>query len=184
PEVAPPDPAALRLERLVARPDPDEVERAMAALVATQAGWAEVPPGTPTAPGDIVVCDVAARLLPPENRIPQPGIAGATAGAPPGPLGRLPDGWAFGDNGAGLAAEVLAVEPEADPPHLRLRVHGTASQDGQSYVLFHAAGPIAAGPGATWVGSVAVRPVGAPTGLRGAKLRLEAQPASATGALR
>lgn len=183
PEPTLPDPATLRVERLVAQPDPAEEDRALAALAATRAGVAEQPPGTAAEAGDELVCDVGAWLLPAENRIPQPGLAGAAPGALPGPPGRLPDGWSFGDNGAGLAAEVLAVEAAADPPHLRLRVHGTAATDGQSFVIFHPARAIPARAGLPYVGSVLLRPAGAPTGLRGAKLRLEGQSA-AEGALR
>ncbi|WP_372624055.1 hypothetical protein [Falsiroseomonas sp.] len=180
PEVIPPDPAALRITCLVARPDATEEDRALAALAAMRAVRRELPPGAGAAPGDEVVCDIAARLLPPENRIPQPGLAGAMPGAP----GRLPDGWSFGDNGAGLAAEVLEVAAEADPPYIRLRVHGTAKADGQSFVIFHPARTIAATAGGSWVGSVMLRPVGEPIGLRGSKLRLESQPTSGEGSLR
>lgn len=180
PDPVPPDPASLAIEQLVAAPDPAEEARALAALAATRASLAEQPRGTPALTGDTLVCDIDATLLPAENRIPQPGLLGAAAGAP----GRLPDGWQFGDNGAGLAAEVLAVAPLADPPHLRLRVHGTAAADGQSFVIFHPARAIAVAPGANWVGSVALRRLGTPTGLRGAKLRLQSQTASGEGALR
>lgn len=180
PEVRAPDPATLRIERLVTRPDAAEVERATAALAAGLSRLAEVPPGTPAEAGDELGCDIAATLLPAENRIPQPSLRGAELGRP----GRLPEGWSFGDNGAGLAHEVLEVAAGADPPHLRLRVHGTAATDGQSFVIFHPARSIAVDPGASWVGSVAVRPVGPPTGLRGAKLRLQSQPDTGEGSLR
>ena len=180
PDIAPPDPSALRVERLVAEPDPDEVDRALLALAASRGESVELAAGEPARPGDEVVCDVSARLLPAENRIPQAGVSGAKTGTP----GRLPDGWSFGDNGAGLSHEVLEVDAVADPPHIRLRVFGTTQAEGQSYVIFHAARAIPAGPGAMWVGSVAVRPVGEPAGLRASKLRLQSQPASGEGSLR
>ena len=171
PEVTPPDPAALVLERLVADPDAVEPHQGDA--------WASQPPGTPAQQGDLLVCDIAATLDPQPNRIPQPRLLGAR----PGPLtsaaaGSLPDTWFFGDNGAGLSAEVLAVAEQEDPPHLRLRIHGTAPADGQSYVMFHDSRAIVAEPGSTWSGSLSLRLAGAtPIGLRGGKLRLYSQPA-------
>jgi hypothetical protein len=180
PEIRPPDPAGLRLERLVAAPSDAEIEAELQALVRRRGSWQQQPQGTGAGAEDRLVCDVAATLLPARNAIPQPGILGARPGSP----GRLPDEWTFGDNGAGLVAEVLAIEPAANPPHIRLRVHGSTTQDGQSYVIFHLPGAIAARPESTWVGSVALRPAGAPVGLRGGKLRLESQDASAAGRLR
>lgn len=180
PEIAPPDPAGISLERLVATPSAAEVEAELHALARRRGAWQQQAPGVGAGAEDRLVCDVTATLLPARNAIPQPGILGARPGAP----GRLPDEWTFGDNGAGLVAEVLAIEPAANPPHIRLRVHGTTTQDGQSYVIFHAPGAIAARPESSWVGSVALRPVGAPAGLRGSKLRLESQDASAEGRLR
>ena len=176
PEVTPPDPAALVLERLVADP---------AAETAEDDGgdaWASLPPGTAAQPGDLLVCDIDATLDPQPNRIPQPGLAGARpgrlSGTPAKAAGSLPETWFFGDNGAGLAAELLAVADEADPPHLRLRIHGTAPADGQSYVMFHDSRAIVAEPGSTWSGSLSLRLAGAtPIGLRGGKLRLYSQPA-------
>jgi hypothetical protein len=171
PEVTPPDPAALVLERLVADPDGVEPHQGDA--------WAIQPPGTPAQQGDLLVCDIAATLDPQPNRIPQPGLLGARPGSITGAAtGRLPETWFFGDNGAGLSAEVLAIADEADPPHLRLRVHGTAPADGQSYVMFHDSRAIVAEPGSTWSGSLALRLAGpAPSGLRGGKLRIYSQPA-------
>lgn len=183
PAIAAPDPAGL-----VPDPDPAPAPAALAAAAAAElaaiaaeaTAWREQPPGTPAAPGDVLVCDLAASLAPQVNRIPQPGLRGAAPGAP----GRLPEGWTFGDNGAGLAMEVVAVSPgpgapglhppggeppEDAPPHLRLRVQGTPAADGQSFVIWQ---PTAAEPGSTWVGSLALRPVGTPEGLRGGKLRL------------
>jgi hypothetical protein len=43
--------------------------------------------------------------------------------------------------------------------------------------MFHAPRAIRAEPGSTWVGSLALRPVGAPVGLRGGKLRIYSKPA-------
>jgi FKBP-type peptidyl-prolyl cis-trans isomerase (trigger factor) len=180
PEVAPPDPAALRLERLVVQPSDAEVEAELAALALRRSVWQQPPPGTRATAEDRLVCDVAATLLPAVNHIPQPGLVGARPGRP----GQLPEGWTFGDNGAGLVAEVTAIEPAANPPHIRLRVHGTTTQDGQSYVIFHPPGSIASRPDSDWVGSVSLRPVGAPVGLRGCKLRLESQGRDAEGRLR
>jgi hypothetical protein len=171
PEVTPPDPAALVLERLVADPDVVEPHQGDA--------WAIQPPGTPAQQGDLLVCDIAATLDPQPNRIPQPGLLGARPGSLTGAAtGSLPETWFFGDNGAGLSAEVLAVAEQDDPPHLRLRVHGTAPADGQSYVMFHDSRAIVAEPGSTWAGSLALRLAGpAPIGLRGGKLRIYSQPA-------
>jgi FKBP-type peptidyl-prolyl cis-trans isomerase (trigger factor) len=180
PAVTAPDPASLAIEALVARPEPAEEERAVAALAVRAATWHPAPPDAEAGPDDRVVCDLAVSLLPAPNRIPQPGMAGAAPGAP----GSLPEGWAFGDNGAGLALEILKVEPAAEPPFIRLRVHGTAPEDGQSYLLFHPPGTVAAQPDSAWVGSVAIRPIGQPHGLRGGKLRLEGQDRSASGRLR
>lgn len=180
PEAEPPDPAALRIERLVARADPGDLDAALAALAADRADWAELPPDARAEAGDTVVCDVAARLLPPENRIPNPLPAGAEAGVP----GALPTGWAFGDNNAGLACEVVAVAADADPPHVRIRVHGTAPADGQSFVRFHPEGAIAAAAGSTWAGSLALHLPTAPIGLRGGKLRIEARPQAGRQTLR
>ena len=179
PEVTPPDPATIALERLVARPGPAEIAREVAALPGIRTAWVPQPPGTPAKRGDTVVCDAAATLEPQPNRIPQPGLAGAEAGRP----GRLPETWAFGDNGAGLSWEVAAVAPDADPPFVRLRVWGTAPADGQSYVMFHTSRAIRAEPGSTWVGSLALRPVGAPVGLRGGKLRIYSKPAEGDATL-
>ncbi|MCZ8147670.1 MAG: hypothetical protein O9325_07460 [Roseomonas sp.] len=171
PEVTPPDPAALVLERLVADPDAEAHDQGDA--------WTSLPPGTPAQPGDLLVCDIAATLDSQPNRIPQPRLLGAR----PGPLtsaaaGSLPETWFFGDNGAGLSAELLAVAEQEDPPHLRLRVHGTAPADGQSYVMFHDSRAIVAEPGSTWSGSLALRLAGTtPIGLRGGKLRIYSQPA-------
>jgi hypothetical protein len=177
PEVTPPDAAALELERLVA--DPDAVK---AAGDGQGDDWASQPPGTQARPGDLLVCDIEATLDPQPNRIPQPGLAGARpgrlSGSPAEGAGSLPETWFFGDNGAGLSAELLAVAEQADPPHLRLRVHGTAPADGQSYMMFHDSRAIVAEPGSTWSGSLALRLAGpAPTGLRGGKLRIYSQPA-------
>jgi hypothetical protein len=170
PEVTPPDPAALVLERLVADPDVGEPHQGDA--------WASLPPGTPAQQGDLLVCDIEATLDPQPNRIPQPGLLGARPGSLASAAGSLPETWFFGDNGAGLLAEVLAVAEQEDPPHLRLRVHGTAPADGQSYVMFHDSRAIVAEPGSTWAGSLALRLAGpAPIGLRGGKLRLYSQPA-------
>ena len=171
PEVTPPDPAALVLERLVADPDAVEPHQGDA--------WASQPPGTPAQQGDLLVCDIEATLDPQPNRIPQPGLTGARPGSLVSTAaGSLPETWFFGDNGAGLSAEVLAVAEQEDPPHLRLRVHGTAPADGQSYVMFHDSRAIVAAPGSTWVGSLALRLGGAtPIGLRGGKLRIYSQPA-------
>jgi FKBP-type peptidyl-prolyl cis-trans isomerase (trigger factor) len=180
PAVEPPDLAGLRIERLLARPDPAETDRALAALAARHAAWRERPPGTAAEPGDQVIADVTCTLLPARNHLPQPGVAGAAPGSPP----RLPDGWTFGDNGAGLKAELLAVSADTDPPHIRLRVSGTAPRDGQSFVIFHLPRAIRAAPDTAWVGSVAIRPVGAPAGLRGCKLRLQSQAESGEGSLR
>lgn len=171
PEVTPPDPAALVLERLVAHPG----------AVAQPQGdaWASLSPDTPAEPGDLLVCDIAATLDPQPNRIPQPDLIGARPGSLTGAgTGSLPETWFFGDNGAGLSAEVLAVADQADPPHLCLRVHGTAPADGQSYVMFHDSRAIVAEPGSTWTGSLALRlACPTPIGLRGGKLRLYSQPA-------
>ncbi|WP_137180544.1 hypothetical protein [Roseomonas sp. AR75] len=180
PEIAPPDPARLRLDRLVATPAETEIDAELEALAQRRGTWQPLPPGTPATAEDRLVCDVTATLLPARNHIPQPDVIGARPGRP----GHLPQDWTFGDNGAGLAIEVLAIEPGASPPHIRLRVHGTTTQDGQSYVIFHLPGRIAAQPDSSWVGSVALRPVGTPIGLRGAKLRLESQDATADGRLR
>jgi len=180
PEPEPPDPATLRIERLVGRPAPGDLDAALAELAAGRADWAELPPDARAGPGDLVICDVAARLLPPENRIPNPLLAGAEAGTP----GSLPTGWTFGDNKAGLACEVVAVAPDADPPHLRLRIHGTAPADGQSFVRFHAEGAIAAANGSTWAGSLALRLPGSAIGLRGGKLRLDSKPQTGRHTLR
>lgn len=171
PEVTPPEPAALVLERLVADPDAVEPHQGDA--------WASQPPGTPAQNGDLLVCDIAATLDPQPNRIPQPALLGARPGSITGAAtGRLPETWFFGDNGAGLSAEVLAVADQDDPPHLRLRVHGTAPADGQSYVMFHDSRAILAEPGSNWAGSLALRLAGAaPIGLRGGKLRIYSQPA-------
>ena len=179
PEVTPPEPATLALERLVARPGPAEIAREIAALPGVRTAWTALPAGTPAKWGDTVVCDATATLEPQPNRIPQPELVGAEAGRP----GRLPESWAFGDNGAGLSWEVVAVAPEADPPFVRLRVHGTAPSDGQSYVMFHTSRAIRAEPGSTWVGSLALRPVGAPVGLRGGKLRIYSKPAEGDATL-
>lgn len=170
PEVTPPDPALLVVERLVAHPDAGEQHQGDA--------WANLPPGTPAQQGDLLVCDIAATLDPQPNRIPQPGLIGARPGSVTSAgTGSLPETWFFGDNGAGLSAEVQAVADQADPPHLRLRVHGTAPADGQSYVMFHDSRAIVAEPGSTWTGSLALRLGGpAPTGLRGGKLRIYSQP--------
>jgi hypothetical protein len=150
PEVTPPDPAALVLERLVVDPDVVEHHKGDA--------WASQPPGTPAQQGDLLVCDIAATLDPQPNRIPQPGLLGARPGSlASAAAGSLPETWFFGDNGAGLSAEVLGVAEQDDPPHLRLRVHGTASADGQSYVMFHDSRAIVAEPGSTWSGSLALR---------------------------
>lgn len=171
PEVTPPDPATLVLERLVADPDAGERHQGEA--------WAKLPPGTPAQPGDLLVCDIEATLDPQPNRIPQPDLVGARPGSLTGAAtGSLPETWFFGDNGAGLSAELLAVADQHDPPHLRLRVHGTAPADGQSYVMFHDSRAIVAEPGSTWSGSLALRLAGpAPSGLRGGKLRIYSQPA-------
>jgi hypothetical protein len=176
PEITPPDPAALVLERLIADPD------AKTAKDDQGDSWARLPPGTPAQPGDMLVGDIEATLDPQPNRIPQPGLAGARpgrlSGSPAEGAGSLPETWFFGDNGAGLSAELLAVAEQADPPHLRLRVHGTAPADGQSYMMFHDSRAIVAEPGSTWSGSLALRLAGpAPTGLRGGKLRIYSQPA-------
>lgn len=171
PEVTPPDPAALVLERLVADPDTATHDQGDA--------WASLPPGTPAQPGDLLVCDIEATLDPQPNRITQPGLLGARPGnLGSAAAGSLPKTWFFGDNGAGLSAELLAVAEQEDPPHLRLRVHGTAPADGQSYVMFHDSRAIVAEPGSTWAGSLALRLGGAtPIGLRGGKLRIYSQPA-------
>jgi FKBP-type peptidyl-prolyl cis-trans isomerase (trigger factor) len=177
PEAEPPDPATLRIETLVARPDPAETERALAALAASRAEWVELPPGSRAEAGDVVLCDIEAELLPPVNRLPHPGLEGAAPGV-------LPDGWTYGHNGSGLAAEVLAVETDAAPPFLRLRIHGTAAKDGQTYVMFHREGAVPAAPGSTWAGSIALRQAAAPVGLRGGKLRLDTKPSSGKQTLR
>ena len=167
-----PDPAGLRLERPALVPGPAEIEAELVIMAEDAATWEEQPPGTPAAPADILTCDIAATLAPQPNRIPQPGLLGAGAATSSGGAGRLPESWAFGDNGAGLWAEVLAVAPDAEPPHLRLRVHGRPAAEGQSYVTFHTHEAIPAEPGSTWSGSVWLRPVGVPVGLRGGKLRI------------
>ena len=177
PQPEPPDPATLRIERLVARPDPGEVERELAALCAV---WSDLPPGAGAGPGDVVVCDIAARLEPAANRLPNPTIADAQAGAP----GRLPRGWCFGNNGSGLACEVLEVAREAAPPHLRIRLHGTAAAEGQSYVMFHPEQGIPAVPGSSWAGSLSLRQAGPACGLRGGKLRIYTKPAEGGRTLR
>lgn len=163
-----PDPAGLRLARPALVPGPADIEAELAAMAEAAATWQEQPPGTPAAPGDILVCDILATLEPQASRIPQPGVLGAAAGQP----GCLPEGWAFGDNGAGLATEVRAVVATADPPHIRLRVYGTPRAEGQSYLAFHGHRDIPAKPGSVWSASVDLRPVGRPLGLRGGKLRL------------
>jgi hypothetical protein len=116
-------------------------------------------------------------LLPPVNRLPNPGLEGGAAGV-------LPDGWTYGHNGSGLVAEVLAVETAAAPPFLRLRLHGSAQKDGQTYVMFHREGAVPAAPGSTWAGSVALRQPSTPLGLRGGKLRLDTKPRSGKQTLR
>jgi FKBP-type peptidyl-prolyl cis-trans isomerase (trigger factor) len=180
----PPDPAGLVVERLRAAPDPAPAAEALAALAASRAAWTTLPPNAPAARGDRAVVAIEARLAPPANRLPQPGLVGAIPGALAGGAGRLPEGWGFGDNGSGMAAAVLAVAGEAQPPHLRLRISGSARADGQSYLLFQPPGGIPASPGSTWAGSVAVRMVPGAIGLRGAKLRLDSQPAQGRGVLR
>jgi FKBP-type peptidyl-prolyl cis-trans isomerase (trigger factor) len=180
PRPAPPDPATLRIERLVARPEAGDVDRALAALAAARAEWIEPPPGTAAAPGDVVICDIEARLEPAANRLPHPDIAEAAQGAPD----RLPEGWFFGNNGSALACEVLEVAPDAAPPHLSIRVHGTVAAEGQCYVMFHPEQGIPVAPGATWVGSLSLRQAGPAGGLRGGKLRIYTKPSEGNRTLR
>lgn len=170
PEIVPPDPAALRLERLVLAPDPAEAERALAALAASRSEWRPKPPGATAETGDLVVCDVAARLPPPPDRLPVGGLA----------ANGLPEGWSFGDNNAGLRLEIL----EAAPRRLRARLHGSPDSSGQSYILFHPPMAIAARPGSTWSGSVWLQVLEAPIGLRGGKLRLDSRTANGLATLR
>lgn len=164
-----PDLAALRIARPVLPDDPAALDRALAALAEGRATWTDLPPGEPAAPGDALVCDVEADLPPPANRLPNPDPAGAAPG-------QLPEGWSFGNNNSGLAGEVVAVSPEGAPPHLTLRLHGTAAAAGQAYVLLHPPEAIEAAPGSTWAGSLSLRLAGTPIGLRGCKLRLTGRP--------
>ncbi|MGG5817493.1 hypothetical protein [Falsiroseomonas sp. HW251] len=165
----PPDPAALRIAPVLPAPDPGAVERALLALAESRAEWATLPEAEPAVPGDALLCDVDALLPPPANRLPGPGPAGAAPGA-------LPEGWSFGNNNSGLAGEVVAVAPDAAPPHLALRLHGQASAAGQAFVMLHPPEAVAAEPGQTWAGSVALRLAGPAIGLRGCKLRLSTKP--------
>jgi len=170
PELAAPDPAALVLERLVVPPDPEEPARVLAALAESRSAWRPRPPGSAAERGDAVLCDIAAELLPPPDRLPP---------ADPQP-GALPEGWSFGDNNAGLTLAVL----ESEPGRVRLRLTGTPAAGGQSYLLFHPNLAIPAAPGSTWSGSVGMRVLATPVGLRGGKLRLDSRTATGQATLR
>ncbi len=170
PDLAAPDAAGLALERLVAAPDPAEADRALAALAAGRREWRPRAPGSPAEAGDALVCDVTAELLPPPDRLPP------AAHRP----GALPAGWMFGDNRAGLTLEVL----ESDPARLRLRLSGQPAANGQSYLLFHPPLAVAAAPGSTWSGSVGLRLLAPPVGMRSGKLRLDSRAANGQATMR
>lgn len=170
PDLTPPDPATLRIEKLVVPPDPEEVARVLAALAESRADWRPLPHDGPAGAGDLLVCDIVAQLLPPPDRLPPAEWL----------PGRLPGGWIFGDNGAGLAFEVL----DSAAGRLRFRLHGTPAALGQSYILFHPPTAIPARPGSTWSGSLGFRLAAPPVGLRSGKLRLDSRNASGQATLR
>ncbi len=170
PELAPPDPDTLVLQRLVVAPDPEEPARVLAALAESRSDWRPRGPDSPAEPGDAVLCDVTAELLPPPDRLP------ATEYRPEA----LPEGWSFGDNNAGLSLAVL----ESEPGRLRLRLTGTPANGGQSYILFHPNLAIAAAPGSTWSGSAGMRVLAPPVGMRSGKLRLDSRTAAGQATLR
>jgi hypothetical protein len=170
PELAAPDPGSLVLQRLVVAPDPEEPARVLAALAESRSDWRPRGADSPAEAGDAVLCDVTAELLPPPDRLPPPQWR----------PGALPEGWSFGDNNAGLTLAVL----ESEPGRLRLRLTGSPANGGQSYILFHPNLAIPAAPGSTWSGSVGMRVLAPPVGMRSGKLRLDSRNAAGQATLR
>jgi FKBP-type peptidyl-prolyl cis-trans isomerase (trigger factor) len=139
PEVPLPDFGAIRLERLVAEPTPEAVERALLE-VAERHGHLVEAEARPAARGEVLVCDITGHL--PADLLQNGPALGALAGQP----GVAPSKWGL-DVSPGLERAVVITGTNGTLPFFDMQVRGTARKGGFIRVFPGAAAGVPATPG-------------------------------------